>query len=258
IEKEAWDGAWYLRGHFDDGTPLGSSSNLECRIDSIAQTWGVISKVADPARIERAMESVEEFLIKTADDLILLFSPPFDKTPRDPGYIKGYLPGVRENGGQYSHAAVWCIYAYAGLGKGQSAVELFSMLNPINHSSTRAKVHRYKVEPYVLAADIYSEPPYVGRGGWTWYTGAAAWMYRAGIESILGFHLTGNQLQIKANIPPEWKSYKIHYRYQQTTYHIEVKNPQGLSSGVSSIIPLTNEHTIVVNLVPADFRDSEC
>ncbi|MBF0300674.1 MAG: phosphorylase, partial [Oligoflexia bacterium] len=222
IEKEAWDGNWYLRAFFDDGTALGSSSNLECKIDSIAQSWGVISGATaiDTAnttntanniediqirtRVEKAMESVEQFLIKSSDNLVLLFTPPFDKTTHDPGYIKGYLPGVRENGGQYSHAAIWCIYAYVGLGKGQNAVDLFSMINPINHSSTRAKVYRYKVEPYVLAADIYSEAPYVGRGGWSWYTGSAAWMYRAGIESILGFKLTGDKLQIEPNIHPEW------------------------------------------------------
>ncbi|HLE13092.1 MAG: hypothetical protein A2504_12405 [Bdellovibrionales bacterium RIFOXYD12_FULL_39_22] len=234
IEKNAWDGAWYRRAFFDDGTPLGSSSNSECKIDSIAQTWGVISGASDSPQmrehVEQAMKSVEEFLIKPHDNIILLFSPPFDQTIRDPGYIKGYLPGVRENGGHYSHAGIWCIYAYAGLGKGQQAVELFSMLNPINHSSTRAKVHRYKVEPYVLSADIYSMPPYVGRGGWTWYTGSSAWMYRAGIESILGLRLTGNKLQIEPHIHPEWKKYKIHYRYYQTDYEIEVKNPNGLSN----------------------------
>jgi len=235
IEKEAWDGAWYRRAFFDDGSPLGASSNLECRIDSIAQTWGVLSGAADRHRVERAMESVEEYLIKNDENLALLFTPPFDKTPLDPGYIKGYLPGVRENGGQYSHAAIWCVLAYAGLDQGQKAVELFSMLNPINHSLSRAGVHRYKVEPYVIAADIYSEPPYVGRGGWTWYTGSASLMYRAGIESILGFQKTGDQLKIQPRIHPEWRSYKIRYLHGKTNYEIEVKNPKGLSSGVSKI-----------------------
>jgi cyclic beta-1,2-glucan synthetase len=235
VEKEAWDGAWYRRAFFDDGTPLGASSNMECRIDSIAQTWAVLSGAADRARAIRAMESVEDFLVRTADKLVLLLTPPFDKTPLDPGYIKGYLPGVRENGGQYSHAAIWCILAYSDLNKGQRAVELFSMLNPINHSHSRAGVHRYRVEPYVIAADIYSETPYVGRGGWTWYTGSASLMYRAGIDSILGFKLTGNKLAIEPHIHPEWKGYKIRYRHGNTHYEIEVKNPKGLSSGISRI-----------------------
>lgn len=244
IEKEAWDGAWYRRAFYDDGTPLGSSSNLECQIDSIAQSWAVISGAMNSdhqshelkGQAQRAMDSVEQHLMKKSDHLLLLFSPPFDQTPQNPGYIKGYHPGVRENGGQYTHAAIWCIYAYAGLSEGQKAVELFSMLNPINHSSNLAKVYRYKVEPYVMAADIYSEPSYLGRGGWTWYTGASAWMYRAGIESILGLKVRGNKLFLVPNISPEWKSYKMVYKYLQTTYEIEVKNPKGLSSGTVTMI----------------------
>jgi cyclic beta-1,2-glucan synthetase len=238
VEDTAWDGAWYKRAFFDDGTPLGSASSIECRIDSIAQTWGILSGAADKARAKRAMESVEEFLIKPADDLLLLFAPPFDKTPLDPGYIKGYLPGVRENGGQYSHAAVWCIFAYANLDNGARATELFSMLNPITHGSTRAGVHRYKVEPYVIAADVYSEPPYVGRGGWTWYTGSSGWMYRAGVEAILGFNISGDYLELTPHILPEWPQYKITYRHDRTKsthYEIKVLNPENATSIIASV-----------------------
>ncbi|MGH7487870.1 MAG: GH36-type glycosyl hydrolase domain-containing protein, partial [bacterium] len=196
FEREAWDGEWYRRAYFDDGTPLGSATNDECRIDSIAQSWGVISGAAEPARGARAMAAVEKYLVRRGDNLILLFTPPFDHASPDPGYIKGYLPGVRENGGQYTHAAIWSVLAFAALGDGDKAGELFSLLNPINHASTRAGVYRYKVEPYVVAADIYAESPHVGRGGWTWYTGSAGWMYRAGIEWILGFRLRGSVLHL--------------------------------------------------------------
>ncbi|MGH3650756.1 MAG: GH36-type glycosyl hydrolase domain-containing protein, partial [Acidimicrobiia bacterium] len=177
LEREAWDGDWYRRAFFDDGTPIGSSVNPECRIDSIAQSWSVIHGGAPNGRARRAMESVEEYLVHRGDGLVLLFTPPFDNWDVDPGYIKGYLPGVRENGGQYTHAAIWCVIAFATLGDGDRAGELFGLLNPINHASTRAGIHRYRVEPYVAAADVYSEAPHVGRGGWTWYTGSAGWMY---------------------------------------------------------------------------------
>jgi cyclic beta-1,2-glucan synthetase len=252
IEGEAWDGLWYRRAFYDDGTPLGSSINLECKIDSLAQTWGIISKAGDQLRVVSAMESVEKILIKKTDQLILLFAPPFDKTSLDPGYIKGYLPGVRENGGQYSHAAVWCIYAYIGLKQGQKATEIFSMINPINHSRDKLEVDRYKVEPYVLAADVYSEPPHLGRGGWTWYTGSASWMYRVGIEGILGLKISENKLIIHPCIHPEWKHYKINYRYIDTLYEIEVKNPDGLSTGVSKYFENSSElvdHRAGVSLV---------
>src|SRR6185369_7148784 len=189
IEQHGWDGAWYRRAYFDDGTPLGSAANLECRIDSIAQSWSVLSGAADPSRATRAMAALEEYLVRRGDGLVLLFTPPFADGDVDPGYIKGYLPGVRENGGQYTHGAIWSVLAFAALGDGDKAGELFSILNPINHASTRAGAHRYKVEPYVMAADIYSETPHVGRGGWTWYTGSAGVMYRAGLEWILGFRL---------------------------------------------------------------------
>lgn len=235
IEDQAWDGDWYKRAFYDDGSALGSAKNTECRIDSLAQTWGVISKAGDLKRAEHAMKSVEQHLVKNNEKMVLLFTPPFDKTLKDPGYIKGYIPGVRENGGQYTHAAIWCILAYAGLDNGKRAVELFSMINPINHSLTQDLALCYKVEPYVIAADIYSEAPHLGRGGWTWYTGSAGWMYTAGIESILGFKLSGNKLKIDPRIHPEWKSYKIIYQHLNTTYEIEVKNPKGLSFGVGKI-----------------------
>jgi cyclic beta-1,2-glucan synthetase len=247
LEKEAWDGAWYRRAYFDDGTPLGSASSAECRIDSIAQSWSVISKAADKERSLKAMESVEKYLIRPGDNLSLLFTPPFDKTPLDPGYIKGYLPGIRENGSQYTHAAIWNVIAFNMLGNGNKAYELFSILNPINHANSRAGVHRYKVEPYVIAADIYSEPPHVGRGGWTWYTGSSGWMYRAGIEWILGLNLEGNILRINPSIPDYWQGFTISYKHESTQYEISVENPNSVSGGVKiieldgkSIIPVEN------------------
>jgi cyclic beta-1,2-glucan synthetase len=234
LESDGWDGDWYRRAFFDDGSPLGSAVNAECRIDSIAQSWSVLSGAADPARAGRAMAAVEEYLVRQGDGLILLFTPPFDHSDLDPGYIKGYLPGVRENGGQYTHAAAWSILAVAALGDGGKAAELFSLINPINHASTRAGVYRYKVEPYVMAADVYTEPPHVGRGGWTWYTGSAGWMYQAGIEGILGFRLRGTTLVLEPCIPPAWPSYQIDFRYHTARYAIIVENPNGVSRGVAS------------------------
>ena len=235
IEREAWDGDWYRRAYFDDGTPLGSATNNECRIDSIAQSWGIISGAADPARGARAMAAVEEYLVHRGDGLILLFTPPFDRIPQDPGYIKGYLPGVRENGGQYTHAAIWSVLAFAALGDGDKAGELFALLNPINHASTRAGIHRYKVEPYVVAGDVYAEPPHVGRGGWTWYTGSAGWMYRAGIEWILGFRLRGARLYLDPCIPRAWRGFRLDFRYHSARYEISVENPHGVTRGVASV-----------------------
>lgn len=235
LEAEAWDGDWYVRAYFDDGTPLGSSKNEECRIDSIAQSWGVISGAADPHRAQRAMASVEEYLVRRGDGLVILFTPPFDKSALDPGYIKGYVPGVRENGGQYTHAALWTLIAYARLGDGDRAGELFALLNPINHASTRAGMHKYKVEPYVAAGDVYAVWPHTGRGGWSWYTGSASWMYRAGLESILGFQLRGALLRIDPCIPRGWPGFEINYRYGKSQYHIQIENPYGMSRGVAEI-----------------------
>jgi cyclic beta-1,2-glucan synthetase len=235
LEREGWDGGWYRRGYFDDGTPLGSASSLECRIDSIAQSWGVISGAANPIRAAGAMAAVDEFLVCNEDGLVLLFTPPFDKTPLDPGYIKGYPPGIRENGGQYTHGAIWSLIAFAMLGDGDKAGELFSILNPINHANTRAGMQRYKVEPYVACADVYSIPPHIGRGGWTWYTGSAGWMYRAGLEWILGFRLRDKALVIDPCIPRAWKGFELSFKYHSACYEIAVENPNGVSSGVSRV-----------------------
>jgi cyclic beta-1,2-glucan synthetase len=262
LERDGWDGDWYRRAFFDDGTPLGSASNDECRIDSIAQSWGVISGAADPERGRRAMAAVDEHLIRRGDGLVLLCTPPFDRTSLQPGYVKGYVPGVRENGGQYTHAAVWAMIAFAELGDGDKAGELFAILNPINHASTRAGLYRYKVEPYVMAGDVYSERPHVGRGGWTWYTGAAGWMYRAGVEWILGFRLRGTVLHVNPCIPRAWPRYEIDFRYHSSRYRLSVENPRGVMRGVTSIsldgrlvtgreIPLADdgrEHSIAVVL----------
>jgi cyclic beta-1,2-glucan synthetase len=234
LERHGWDGDWYRRAFFDDGTPLGSASNAECRIDSIAQSWSVLSRAANPPRAERAMAAVEEYLVRRGDGLVLLFTPPFDRSDVDPGYIKGYLPGIRENGGQYTHGAIWAVLAFAALGDGDKAGELFSILNPINHAATRAGVHRYKVEPYVMAADVYAEPPHVGRGGWTWYTASAGWMYQAGVEWILGFRLRGTTLALDPCIPRAWPGFEIDFRYHSARYVIVVENPQGVSRGVAS------------------------
>jgi cyclic beta-1,2-glucan synthetase len=235
LEASAWDGDWYRRAYFDDGTPLGSSVNPECRVDSIAQSWSVIHGGAPRHRAQRAMDSVEEYLIRRGDGLVLLFTPPFDDWDVDPGYIKGYLPGVRENGGQYTHAAIWCVIAFATLGDGDRAGELFGLLNPINHTSTRAGIHRYRVEPYVAAADVYSEAPHVGRGGWTWYTGSAGWMYRAGVEWILGFRLRGDHLRVEPCIPRAWRGFEIEFRYHSSRYEIRVDNPNGVATGVAGL-----------------------
>jgi cyclic beta-1,2-glucan synthetase len=234
LEREAWDGDWYLRGYFDDGTPLGASRSDECRIDSIAQSWAVLSGAATQGRALRAMASVDRELIRRDDGLALLFAPPFDKTPTDPGYIKGYPPGVRENGGQYTHAATWSVMAFAALGDGDKAAELFAMLNPINHSRTRTDAYRYKVEPYVVSADIYSTKPHVGRGGWTWYTGSAGWLQRAGVESLLGLKLRGASLRIDPCIPKAWGQFEADVKYRSARYKVLVENPGGVNRGVVS------------------------
>jgi cyclic beta-1,2-glucan synthetase len=235
LESHAWDGNWYLRAFYDDGSPLGSHQDTECQIDSIAQSWAVLSGVADPDRAAQAMESVNNLLVKQTQQMILLFTPPFDKTLHDPGYIKGYLPGVRENGGQYTHAAIWTAWAFAKLGQGDRAVELFHMLNPVSHADTPEKVTRYKVEPYVIAADIYSVAPHVGRGGWTWYTGSSGWMYRLGMEAILGISRVGDSLIINPCIPHDWNGFKVDYRFGSSHYKISVENPNRVNRGIQQI-----------------------
>ncbi len=235
LAESAWDGQWYLRAYYDDGTTLGSSENEECRISSMAQSWAALSGAGEEERVERAMESVSKHLVREEDRLILLFTPPFDETPRDPGYIKGYPPGIRENGGQYTHAAVWAVWAYAKLGQGDQAAAYFQLLNPIYHSDAPAKADRYGVEPYVVAADVYSHPQHRGRGGWTWYTGSAGWMYRLGLEGILGLHRQGDTLRVDPCLPRDWTGYTLTYRFQEVTYKIRVENPEGVNKGVKGV-----------------------
>jgi cyclic beta-1,2-glucan synthetase len=222
VEAHGWDGAWYRRAYFDDGTPLGSKESDECRIDSIAQSWSVISGAGDPARQAQAMQLMEDYLVREDARLIMLLTPPFDKTPKDPGYIKGYLPGVRENGAQYTHAALWAVLATALRGDGDRAFELYQMLNPLTHARTPEEVETYKVEPYVVAADVYTAEGHLGRGGWTWYTGSASWMYRVGLEAILGFRKQGDTLFIEPRAPASWPAYTIEYRHGKSLYVIEV------------------------------------
>jgi cyclic beta-1,2-glucan synthetase len=250
IEKDGWDGNWYRRAYFDNGQPLGSVQNSECRIDSIAQTWSVISGAGNPQRASQAMSSVEEYLVRREDGLIKLLAPPFSDGDLEPGYIKGYVPGVRENGGQYTHAAAWAIIAFAKMGDGDKAAELFDLINPINHTGSRRDYTRYKAEPYVMAADVYAVHPHAGRGGWSWYTGSAGWMYRAGLENILGFQKTGNSLAIHPSIPRKWKEYVMAYKYLDTSYEITVRNPDGATRGVRQLTIDGIEHAgNLINLV---------
>ncbi|WP_160288072.1 GH36-type glycosyl hydrolase domain-containing protein [Pseudomonas knackmussii] len=242
LERSAWDGEWYRRATFDDGTWLGSAASEECRIDAIAQSWAVLSGGAEPVRAAIAMDSLEHWLIRREEGLALLFTPPFEHTPLDPGYIKGYPPGMRENGGQYSHAAMWSILALTRLGEGDKAAALFALLNPINHARTPDEVQRYKVEPYVIAADVYSVAPHVGRGGWTWYTGSAGWMYRAGVEGILGLHREGPFLVVDPCIPRDWPGFEASVRLDGCHYGISLassgKRCRGLQRALLDDMPL--------------------
>jgi cellobiose phosphorylase len=262
LETHAWDGAWYRRAYFDDGTPLGSDQNDECQIDAIPQAWAVISGAADPAHARSAMDAVQERLVRSNDRLIKLFDPPFDKGRLEPGYIKGYVPGIRENGGQYTHAATWVALAAALQGKGERALDLWNLINPVTHAATPDAVEHYKVEPYVVCADVYGAPPHTGRGGWTWYTGSASWLYRVAIEAILGFHLHGDELSFAPCIPPRWPGFEISYRHRSATYRVIVDNAAGTGSGVKAvemdgermpagIVPLSDDartHTVRVQL----------
>ena len=262
LEANAWDGAWYRRAYFDDGTPLGSAQNDECQIDAIPQAWAVISGAADPARARSAMAAVEERLVRVGDKLIQLFDPPFDKGTLQPGYVKGYVPGIRENGGQYTHAATWVALAAALQGRGERALQLWNLINPVYHATTPAEVEHYKVEPYVVCADVYGAAPHTGRGGWTWYTGSAAWLYRVAIEAILGFKLRGRELRFEPCIPPSWPGFELTYRHRSATYRIVVDNSAGTGRGVKSVevdgqqlpsdtVPLTDDsrtHQVHVRL----------
>jgi cellobiose phosphorylase len=252
IEKNGWDGNWYRRAYFDDGTPLGSAINQECKIDSIAQSWSVLSGAGETTRIHTAMGSLEKYLVHRKESLIQLLDPPFDKTELNPGYIKGYVPGVRENGGQYTHAAIWAAMAFAALKDSQHAWELLNIINPVNHGNSPESILTYKVEPYVIAADVYALSPHTGRGGWTWYTGSASWMYQLITESLLGLRLDVDKLYFEPCLPAEWDNYKMHYRYRETIYDITIiqlrnkdDHPTVTIDGIQhsdNIIPLIDDH----------------
>ncbi len=229
-----WDGEWYRRGYYDDGSPLGSAQNDECKIDSIAQSWAVLSGAVPQRFAERAMDAVRSALVARGSGVLLLLDPPFDRSAQEPGYIKAYPPGVRENGGQYTHAAVWILMALAKLGSGDEMAELFHMLNPINHTREGGDVERYKAEPYVLAGDVYGRAPHAGRAGWSWYTGSAAWMYRAGIESMLGLRRRGDTFSVNPCIPSSWSGFEIAWSFQTARYTISVTNPEHRCRGVAA------------------------
>ncbi|MEP7044734.1 MAG: cyclic beta 1-2 glucan synthetase, partial [Dokdonella sp.] len=230
LDEHGWDGEWYRRAYFDDGTPLGTASAIECKIDSIAQSWSVLSGAGDPARSEQALDSLDRHLVRSNDGLIQLLDPPFDKSPVDPGYIRGYVPGVRENGGQYTHAAVWAVMAFAQAGRVERAWELFDMINPVRHGLSETAIAKYKVEPYVAAADILAVSPHTGRGGWTWYTGSAGWMYRLIIESLLGLSRDGETLLFAPNLPQAWPSMTMQYRFGATVYEIAIRREEGAAA----------------------------
>jgi cyclic beta-1,2-glucan synthetase len=261
IEQNGWDGEWYRRAYFDDGSPLGSASNPECQIDSIAQSWAVLSGAGDDKRSHMAMAAVDKHLVRRSGALIQLLDPAFDKSNMDPGYIKGYVPGVRENGGQYTHAAIWTVMAFAALNDNRRAWELLAMINPVNHGATPEAIATYKVEPYVVAADVYAVSPHIGRGGWTWYTGSAGWMYRLIVESLLGLKLEVDKLHLTPCLPADWKEFKVHYRYRETVYHIVLRQmpaTRGATTvtvdgveGKDMAIPLVDdrqEHTVEVRI----------
>jgi cellobiose phosphorylase len=265
LAKHAWDGAWYCRAWFDDGSLLGTWSNAECSIDSIAQSWSVLSGAGDIARSRMAMDALDKRLVRRDSGLIQLLDPPFDRSELNPGYIKGYVPGVRENGGQYTHAAVWAAMAFAELGDSRRAWDLATLINPLNHARTAEAVAVYKVEPYVIAADVYAVQPHTGRGGWTWYTGAAGWYYRLFVESLLGLRRRGDRLHFAPCMRDDWDAYALHYRFGETPYHINVqrKPPTAGTAGVRATldgievgddgIPLVDDHRehLVEVTVPA-------
>ena len=236
LEHHGWDGAWYRRAWFDDGTPLGSANNTECRIDSISQSWSVLSGAGDAEHAHQAMQAVDDHLVRREHALIQLLDPPFDQSDLDPGYIKGYVPGVRENGGQYTHGAIWTAMAFAALGDSKRAWGLTAMINPVNHATSAAAIATYKVEPYVMAADVYAVAPHTGRGGWTWYTGSAGWMYRLVVESLLGLRLEADRLHIAPCLPAHWDGFKLHYRFRETVYHITVAQTRSDADAMCGIM----------------------
>ncbi len=253
IEVHAWDGGWYLRGYYDDGAPLGSARSDECQIDALTQSWAVLAQIGSAERNAQALDALDARLVDRELDLIRLFAPPFDRTAQNPGYIKGYVPGVRENGGQYTHAAVWAVMAFAASGRTERAWELFSAIDPVHHGDTPEAIARYRVEPYVMAADVYTNPQHAGRGGWTWYTGSAAWMYRLITESLLGLHLEVDHLRFEPVIPAHWPGFELHYRHRDTMHHIHVKRGASAGNRVARVaidgevqadgrIPLRDDH----------------
>jgi cyclic beta-1,2-glucan synthetase len=269
LNSAGWDGSWFRRAFFDDGEPVGSAASKECQIDALVQAWAVLSGAGGVEKAKQGVDAVERRLVDERAGLIRLLDPPFDKLDHDPGYIMGYVPGVRENGGQYTHGVLWFIRAMAELGRGSRAVELLEMLNPINHARTPSEVAIYQAEPYVVAADVYSQPPHVGRAGWTWYTGSAGWMWRVAVESVLGLQVVGGrELRLNPCISAEWPSCRFRYRLADgtTTYHVEIANPHRKERGVTAatvdgvaavveeniaIVPLVAdrlEHRIVVTL----------
>jgi cellobiose phosphorylase len=258
IEQHAWDGKWYRRAYFDDGTPLGSHTNDECQIDSISQSWGVLSGAASPERAAMAMAAVDERLVRRDFGLVQLLDPPFDNGVLNPGYIRGYVPGVRENGGQYTHAAIWTAMAFAKMGQGERAWELLRMINPVRHGQTPEQCAVYKVEPYVVAADVYAVTPHVGRGGWTWYTGSSGWMYRLVIESLLGITREAERLLLAPQLPADWPGFQLRYRYRETFYTIDVRagseasllvDGQAREGCVLDLVDDLREHAVVLTVV---------
>jgi cellobiose phosphorylase len=250
IQESAWDGAWYRRAWFDDGSPLGTSANAECRIDSIAQSWSVLSGAGDEKRSAAAMDALDDQLVSRQDKLIKLLAPPFDHSNPSPGYIQGYVQGVRENGGQYTHAAVWAAMAFAELGDARRAWDLFDILNPIRHAQTAADVATYMTEPYVVASDVYSTTGHVGRGGWTWYTGAAGWLYRCITESLLGLCIDGDKLTVRPCIPSDWTSFDLAYSRNESVYTIAVKRVSDAGTpGTITLdgVPVDGAHIVLVD-----------
>jgi cyclic beta-1,2-glucan synthetase len=255
-EKSAWDGDWYLRAYFDDGSPLGSHANPEAKIDSLPQSWSVISGLGDPARAGQAMESANHFLVDSRNRLVKLFTPPFENSTPHPGYIMGYPAGLRENGGQYTHGSLWFAMAWARMGNGDRAVNLLTMMNPVEHTRTTADAELYCGEPYVVAADVSTTAGREGRSGWTWYTGSASWMYRVWLEEVLGFKLRDRTLTIDPVIPADWPGFELTYRYRSSTYHIKVQRDSSAAvilddrplSG--NEIPLVDDglvHQVIIN-----------
>jgi cellobiose phosphorylase len=223
IDASSWDGQWYRRAYFDSGAPLGAAGNVECKIDSIAQSWAVLSGASRSERAERAMHAVERHLLQRENRLVQLLAPPFDTSRPSPGYIQGYVPGVRENGGQYTHGALWVAFAYARLGDAERAWELFSILNPLHHASSPERAATYRIEPYVIAGDVYASPPHIGRGGWSWYTGSAGWCYRLIVEELLGFRRRGERLELCPLLPADWPGYSMRYRHGTSCYEIDCR-----------------------------------